>query len=259
MATDDFNRANSGSIGSNWSHIDNGLTIVSNTATGATLSVSHREIWATSVGTEQTVEAVVSSFPTGGSYCDARIVARHTNVGGSSFYELRYNNAGAYFLVRNVGGGETTLSNSSGAAISVPETFRLEVEGTGGTVTLRVYRGGVLQGTATDTSGSRLTSGDYGGIATYSDVASIAFDEFTISSPTGPPITTQSHYRWGLDDGSESGHTWDAAEDTPTTAAAAQRRLLRAQVDNNTAGDITTGHTLQYKRADEGAEQWRDL
>lgn len=185
MATDDFNRADSGSIGSNWTHIDNGLTIASNKARGATLNVIHREIWATSIGTDVSVEAVVSSFASGGNYRDARVIARHSGSSGSSFYELRFNNAGAYFLVRNVGGGETTLSNSSGAAISVPETFRLEVEGTGATVTLRVYRGGSLQATASDTSGSRLTTGNHGGIASYSEAASIEFDEFTIASLGG--------------------------------------------------------------------------
>lgn len=69
----------------------------------------------------------------------------------------------------------------------------------------------------------------------------------------------QSHYRFGLDDGTESGHTFAAAEDTPITAATATRRLLRMQIDNNTAGDVATGYRLQYRRTDEGATEWRDI
>lgn len=70
---------------------------------------------------------------------------------------------------------------------------------------------------------------------------------------------TQSHYRWGLDDGTEAGHTFAAAEDTGITVATGLRRLLRVQLDETGGADDTAAYTLQYKRSDEGADQWRDL
>ncbi len=69
----------------------------------------------------------------------------------------------------------------------------------------------------------------------------------------------QSAYRFGLDDGNEAAHTFAAAQDTPITVAAGQRRLLRVQVNETGGADATTAYTLQYKRSDEGADQWRDL
>lgn len=73
------------------------------------------------------------------------------------------------------------------------------------------------------------------------------------------PSDRQTAYRWGLDDGNEAAHTFAAAQDTPITVGAGQRRLLRAQVDEQAAADRTAGYTLQYKRSDEGDDQWRDL
>ena len=70
---------------------------------------------------------------------------------------------------------------------------------------------------------------------------------------------TQDRYRWGLDDGTESGHTFAAAEDTPVTAPAAQRRLLRVQLAETQGADVVDGYRLQYKRADEADTEWRDI
>lgn len=75
---------------------------------------------------------------------------------------------------------------------------------------------------------------------------------------TGAMIT-QSAYRFGLDDGTESGHGWEAAENTPITVATGTRRLLRVQLNETGGADNTAAYTLQYKRSDEGDDQWRDL
>lgn len=117
---------------------------------------------------------------------------------------------------------------------------------------------GNFHGNAVSSTTTTATSFAWGFTSSGGDYNLGAFTA-ELADSGAPAITSQSHYRWGLDDGSESAHTWDAAEDTPTTAAAGQRRLLRVQVDNNTASDITAAYTVQYKRADEGAEQWRDL
>lgn len=74
-----------------------------------------------------------------------------------------------------------------------------------------------------------------------------------------PGGNEQAGYRFGLDDSTESGHGWEAAEDTPITVATATRRLLRVQIDNGTGADITTAYRLQYKRTDEADTEWRDI
>ena len=57
---------------------------------------------------------------------------------------------------------------------------------------------------------------------------------------------TQDGFRWGEDDGSESAHTWAAAEDTNLTGPLGSK-LLRAQV--NASGDpVSTAYTLRYQK-----------
>lgn len=69
----------------------------------------------------------------------------------------------------------------------------------------------------------------------------------------------QSAYRFGVDDGSESAHTWEAAQDTPISVATGQRRLLRVQVNEIGGVDFTEPVSVYYKRSDEADDQWRPL
>lgn len=63
--------------------------------------------------------------------------------------------------------------------------------------------------------------------------------------------TDQSHFRWGVDDGSESAHGWEAAEDTNITVAADNARLLRLQADID--GDLgATAFTLRSQKNGSG-------
>lgn len=82
-----------------------------------------------------------------------------------------------------------------------------------------------------------------------------------IITSAGPstPVLEQTRYRWGLDDGTETGHTFAAAENTAVTLAAGDTRLLRIQVDE-TAG-VATGlrPVVQWRRSDEPATEWRTL
>ena len=132
-----------------------------------------------------------------------------------------------------------------------PSTFST-VSGSTMTPTGNMHFSAIASTTATASSFA------WGFTSTGSDYNMAAFSA-ELADAGAPAITSQSHYRWGLDDGSESAHTFAAAEDTAISAAAAQRRLLRVQVDNNTAGDITAAYRLQYKRTDEPATEWRDI
>lgn len=73
-------------------------------------------------------------------------------------------------------------------------------------------------------------------------------------------ILVQDGFRWGTDDGSESAHGWEAAEDTdPTTLPPETTKLLRVQVDEDGGAEVIDGYKLQYRRDDEGTSEWRDV
>jgi hypothetical protein len=65
----------------------------------------------------------------------------------------------------------------------------------------------------------------------------------------------QSTFRWGEDDGSESAHTWAAAESTNITAAKELTKLIRLQL-NGTGDPASTAFKLQYSK-NSGA--WTDV
>lgn len=59
--------------------------------------------------------------------------------------------------------------------------------------------------------------------------------------------TEQEGFRFGVDDGSESAHTWAQAQDTNDTVAVGTARLIRALV--NTTGDLaSTAFALRYQK-----------
>lgn len=57
----------------------------------------------------------------------------------------------------------------------------------------------------------------------------------------------QEGFRWGLDDASESSHTWAQAQDTNDTVALDTARLLRVLVDA-TGDPASTAYTLRYQK-----------
>lgn len=63
----------------------------------------------------------------------------------------------------------------------------------------------------------------------------------------GSPTLEQEGFRWGVDDGSESAHTWEASQDTNITIAASQSRLLRVLVDA-TGDPASTAYALRYQK-----------
>lgn len=66
--------------------------------------------------------------------------------------------------------------------------------------------------------------------------------------PTGPAATAdQEGFRFGLDDGSESAHTWAAAQDTNHSVTVGTAVLIRNLV--NGTGDLaSTAYTLRYQK-----------
>jgi hypothetical protein len=61
----------------------------------------------------------------------------------------------------------------------------------------------------------------------------------------------QEGFRWGVDDGNEAAHTFEAAQDTNISIADTQSRLLRSLV-NATGDPATTAYTLRYQKNGSG-------
>lgn len=66
----------------------------------------------------------------------------------------------------------------------------------------------------------------------------------------------QEGYRFGLDDGSESTHTWAAAQDTPATMPAGEPRVLAFNIDA-TGSPGAKVFKLQYRKV--GDPSWTDM
>lgn len=132
------------------------------------------------------------------------------------------------------GGGDATKSITA-PGLTFTERFR--VYDSGDQITSQVSDAVQLSaGSVTVTSSTAPATADI-----VSHVAAL------IPAGVASPTATQSRFRWGVDDGSESAHTWEAAESTNISLAAGVSRLLRAQLDFS--GDFaSTAFTLRYQK-----------
>lgn len=71
-----------------------------------------------------------------------------------------------------------------------------------------------------------------------------------VSIPSGTP-RDQEGFRWGVDDGNEASHGWEANQDTSITIADDQSRLIRVLV-NATGDSPSTAYTLRYQKNGSG-------
>lgn len=171
VATDNFNRADAATLGANWTVTRGSWRIRSNmTAGGIGSIVTNMAVWnAASVGPDQYVQARIVSVSSSGP--ELGILARGAS-GSATAYGLRTDGlTGQWSLRRIIGGGANTELASGASGLSAGSLARLEVEGTGATVTLRAYGGTLgttLLTTYSDTASDRLLAGAPG-IACYSE------------------------------------------------------------------------------------------
>lgn len=74
----------------------------------------------------------------------------------------------------------------------------------------------------------------------------IGFDEYQ-----DPPVE-QEGFRWGVDDGNESSHTWEANQDTSITITDTQNRLLRLLINASSSDPASTAYTLRTQKNGSG-------
>jgi hypothetical protein len=167
MATysDDFNRANSTSIG-NWLENTSGWAINNNQLQPD--DVPSYVVYTSPLDTsDQYVEVVISTIAT----TSLGVFAR-SNQFGNSFYLWR-NDGTSWDLFENDSGSFTAIGNSFAGSASNGDVARIQVQGS----TISGYVNGVLRATATNTT---ITSGLYAGVRNGAD-SSPRYDNFLAS------------------------------------------------------------------------------
>lgn len=158
-ATDNFNRTDANPIDGTWAVVTAGadLAIVTNKFKSDTASTTATARWtADSADPDQYSQVLTDADSCTGPAVRVSAVAdtEYGAAGGCS--------ASTIFVNRIIAGVATEIATRSEAFASA-KTVRLEVTGTGATVTLKVFVDGVQNGAdITDTSGDRILSGDVG-------------------------------------------------------------------------------------------------
>lgn len=155
-ASDDFNRADSSTLGPNWTDDIAGIGIFSNHAKGT--SGNQGSHWnAVTFATDQYAEVTFSTYANLGT-CNGPAV----RAGGGDFYWAVACGTTDIYVQRVIGGVNTGIATMT-ASITAGTVIRMEAIGTGASVTLRVYKDGVQLGSdISDSDASRLTSGQPG-------------------------------------------------------------------------------------------------
>ncbi len=181
MATDNFNRADSGTLGANYAATDSNMQIVSNRAVGladAAVNIVYRS--AEAFSNDQYSEATLYHGGTSRSLLCVRV-----NGSGDLYYADVNVDTASTTLWKRVSGSYTQIGGNFGAPTN-GLVYKLEVIGT----TLKIYQGGVqMSGSETDSS---IASGKPGIGAIAS---SEGWDDWTGDSIGGVGGTTKpAHY-----------------------------------------------------------------
>lgn len=174
--SDNFNRTNGDSLGSNWNEALGDMDIASNqllVSTGGsdavvTQALTHTDQFAqiTLVNIESTTRPLL--------ILRAASTAFATGYGAN----FRTGNSDVIFY-RKVAGSYTNISDGPDTITYVEgDVLRFECETVAGDVALRAYQNGNLVHSFTDSDGAKLTTGSYAGIR--ESVANTIFDDFSM-------------------------------------------------------------------------------
>jgi hypothetical protein len=151
-------------------------------ATGSTENVAY---WNTDApDADQAVSFIISGVSTG---IYPGVVGRRASSGN---YYVMYVDNGNYYVSRYDAGSEVVLRAATATTTAAGDVFKMEISGTGATVTIRVYRAAAaspstfvqLGGDITDSTGNRKTSAGFGGIYSYSNNSSSRTTSFTLEN-----------------------------------------------------------------------------
>ncbi len=177
--TDNFNRANSGTLGANWTNfasgiwVTGGFQIVSNKAEPLLFGVIPQVAYysGTAFGNAQYSQAVCADDP----YYMGLVVAALDSGGAVAGYVLQTGrNPGTMTLSSAVNAGAGSSLTTFGSVYPVAgDTIRLEKEPSGGNVLLRAYLNGSQVGSTYTDSTILLSGGSPGLFGNYT-----GFDDF---------------------------------------------------------------------------------
>lgn len=128
-----------------------------------------------------------------GTSFDAGPVARFTGSAGSEtcYYLDVENDAGTMTIYRRVSGADTQIVQATGQTLANGDVYKLQVSGTGATVTLKMFKNGSQVGsTGSDSSGSRITGAAQTGILCWAS-GNQDFDDFLVEDVASGGTTTQ--------------------------------------------------------------------
>lgn len=153
FATDDFNRADSGSLGSNWTEHTNGMKIVSNKADTVNSGGTRQLVsWnAASFGGDQ-YSQVVTQAGMFASYVCARV--QGTGSGQDAHVVYWGDGFGTNIFIGYLVDNSLTTLLDTGVTWAGGDTIRIESEGSN----IRAYKNGAQAGT-TQTDGGLITGG----------------------------------------------------------------------------------------------------
>lgn len=202
-ASDDFDRPDNVSLGSNWTEAYSDQDILSNRLNLRTGGyVKNLAIFSGSAtaSTDQYVKAVVYSTASGGY---PEMVFRYTNS-SSAYYAIEFNVDGDTALWRRyptAAGSSADISAATAITVTTGDVFGITVSGTGDSTVVRIWRNptGNFPNSATDWGGdsspditftdnpaSPVNSGTYAGVGGYqSTVGTISFDNFFTGDVSG--------------------------------------------------------------------------
>lgn len=202
--SDNFNRTNSTGLGANFAFGTGNFNIVSNAArcAAAIETPALAAYTATAPDTANQRSTLTILQASASAYIGPAVRASNTQNTCYGFTASTTESA----LFRYVNGTYTQLG-SVGPGFASGTRLRIEVEGTGATVTLRVYAdtgGGfapvtaiAVGGTINDTSGSRIVTPNYCGFAGYgaasanADLDDWSFEDLASSGVTGTMAATE--------------------------------------------------------------------
>lgn len=242
---DAFNRADEGPPPSaNWTADPFNVSTVGHEVISNAASNGQHTYWsAASFAADQEAYVTISNL-NGGTGGGLFMRVQSPGTSGADGYECNWNGTTVSVTrVIDAYAVETTIDSVTTTAAATGYKFGVEVTGTGATVTIKCYidtgSGWTLVLTASDTGGTRITSGGYIGMFSQPVTSLDDFGGGAIVS-----ATEQAAFRFYDDDGSESASTAAAAQDTNLTAATGVNKILRVRVQGS--GDVpSTAFTLR--------------
>ncbi len=184
-ASDNFNRADSGTMGTNWIARNSSWGIISNKAYRDLFFVNDEfTSWNPSTNTfgNDQYSQVTCSGMTAGHYCGVAVRLSGTTYANSTYYGSRIDTS-SWYITNITGGNAGSVIASGSGTFADGDVIRLDATGT----TLTLTQNGSTLGTATD---SDYASGQPG-LATYdtADPSAIRFEDWSAADAAPPPST----------------------------------------------------------------------